>query len=101
MCARTYSRASTPTLAGPTSTRRGRQTGEGQTRARERPAFFGRRRGGGKAGPRAAFSPQTRLLYIPANENLCHELTGEVPKYVVGERYMGVAKNVMKMVADA
>ena len=56
---------------------------------------------GGKDWPPVAFSPQTRLLYIPANENLCHELTGEVPKYVVGERYMGVAKNVMKMVADA
>jgi len=56
---------------------------------------------GGKDWPPVAFSPQTRLLYIPANENLCHELTGEVPKYVVGERYMGVAKNVMKMVAGA
>jgi alcohol dehydrogenase (cytochrome c) len=56
---------------------------------------------GGKDWPPAAYSPQTRLLYIPANENLCTELTGEVPKYVPGERYMGVAKNVMKIVADA
>ena len=44
---------------------------------------------GGKDWPPVAFSPQTRLMYIPANENLCHELTGEVPKYVVGERYHG------------
>jgi len=56
---------------------------------------------GGKDWPPAAFSPQTRMLYIPANENLCHELTGETPKYVPGERYMGVANNVMKIVAGA
>ncbi len=56
---------------------------------------------GGKDWPPVAYSPQTRLLYIPANENLCTELTGEVPKYVPGERFMGVAKNVMKMVAGA
>jgi alcohol dehydrogenase (cytochrome c) len=56
---------------------------------------------GGKDWPPAAFSPRTRLIYIPANENLCHELVGETPKYVVGERYMGVAKNVMKIVEGA
>jgi alcohol dehydrogenase (cytochrome c) len=56
---------------------------------------------GGKDWPPVAYSPQTRMLYIPANENLCTELTGETPKYVRGERYMGVAKNVMKMVAGA
>src|SRR5207302_1522790 len=49
----------------------------------------------------AAYSPQTRMLYIPANDNLCTELTGEAPKYVQGERFMGVAKNVLKMVAGA
>ena len=56
---------------------------------------------GGKDWPPVAFSPRTRLMYIPANENLCSELTGEVPKYVVGERFMGVAKNVLKIVAGA
>jgi alcohol dehydrogenase (cytochrome c) len=56
---------------------------------------------GGKDWPPVAYSPQTRMLYIPANENLCAELTGEVPKYVQGERYMGVAKSVMMMVAGA
>jgi alcohol dehydrogenase (cytochrome c) len=56
---------------------------------------------GGKDWPPVAFSPQTRLIYIPANENLCQELMGETPKYVVGERFMGVAKSVMKMVAGA
>jgi alcohol dehydrogenase (cytochrome c) len=56
---------------------------------------------GGKDWPPIAFSPRTRLMYIPANENLCTELTGEVPKYVLGERFMGVAKNVLKIVAGA
>src|SRR5216684_2256136 len=56
---------------------------------------------GGKNWPPAAYSPQTRMLYIPANDNLCTQLTGEAPKYVQGERFMGVAKNVLKMVAGA
>jgi alcohol dehydrogenase (cytochrome c) len=56
---------------------------------------------GGKDWPPVAYSPQTRLLYIPANENLCTELTGEAPKYTPGERYMGVAKNIMKIVDGA
>jgi alcohol dehydrogenase (cytochrome c) len=56
---------------------------------------------GGKDWPPAAYSPKTRLLYIPANENLCAELTTVAPKYVPGERYTGVSKNVLLMVAGA
>jgi alcohol dehydrogenase (cytochrome c) len=56
---------------------------------------------GGKDWPPAAYSPKTRLLYIPANENLCTELTTVVPKYVPGERYTGVSKNVLLMLAGA
>jgi alcohol dehydrogenase (cytochrome c) len=56
---------------------------------------------GGKNWVPAAYSPQTRMLYIPANDNLCSELTGETPKYVPGERYMGVAKHALKMIVDA
>jgi alcohol dehydrogenase (cytochrome c) len=56
---------------------------------------------GGKDWPPVAFSPNTRMIYIPANDNLCAELSGETPKYVVGERYTGVAKNVMMMVDGA
>jgi alcohol dehydrogenase (cytochrome c) len=41
------------------------------------------------------------MMYIPANDNLCTELAGEPVKYVQGERYMGVAKNVLKMVAGS
>jgi alcohol dehydrogenase (cytochrome c) len=59
---------------------------------------------GGKDWPPAAFNPQTRLLYIPANENLCSVLSGvEQPKYTPGERYTGVPPNLntMKIVAGA
>jgi alcohol dehydrogenase (cytochrome c) len=56
---------------------------------------------GGKDWPPAAYSPRTRLLYIPANQNLCSELTAEVPKYVPGERYTGSSKNTLLMVAGA
>jgi alcohol dehydrogenase (cytochrome c) len=56
---------------------------------------------GGKDWPPVAYSPKTKLLYIPANENLCTELRGEQVKYVAGERYTGVALNTMLMVAGA
>jgi alcohol dehydrogenase (cytochrome c) len=56
---------------------------------------------GGKDWPPAAYSPKTRLIYIPANENLCTELNAEVPKYVAGERYTGVTTNVLRIRAGA
>src|SRR6266481_5417673 len=56
---------------------------------------------GGKDWPPAAYSPRTRLLYIPANENLCTELNAAVVKYVPGERYTGVTSNVLRIRADA
>ena len=45
---------------------------------------------GGKNWPPIAFSPKTRMIYIPANENLCETITA-VPaiKYVAGQRYTG------------
>src|SRR5207253_413553 len=36
---------------------------------------------GGKDWPPVAYSPKTRLLYIPANENLCGTITGEPATY--------------------
>ena len=43
---------------------------------------------GGKDWPPAAFNPKTRLLYIPANENLCQIIGGRPdPKYVAGQSY--------------
>jgi len=57
---------------------------------------------GGKDWPPAAFSPQTRLLYIPANENMCSEITGEpAKKFTPGERYTAVAKMVVTAVEGA
>src|SRR3989441_5161338 len=46
---------------------------------------------GGKNWPPIAFNPKTRMIYIPANENLCGTSIGEeeVP-YVPGHAYTGV-----------
>jgi alcohol dehydrogenase (cytochrome c) len=44
---------------------------------------------GGVDWPPAAFSPKTRLLYIPANENLCGTSIGEDVEYTPGERFVG------------
>jgi alcohol dehydrogenase (cytochrome c) len=44
---------------------------------------------GGKNWPPIAFSPKTRMIYIPANENLCGTSIGEKPTYVPGSRYTG------------
>jgi alcohol dehydrogenase (cytochrome c) len=44
---------------------------------------------GGKNWPPVAFSPKTRLLYIPANENLCETMTGAAVSYSPGQRYVG------------
>ena len=44
---------------------------------------------GGKDWPPVAYSPKTRLLYIPANENLCGTSIGEKATYTPGERFVG------------
>jgi alcohol dehydrogenase (cytochrome c) len=46
---------------------------------------------GGKDWPPAAWNPKTRLLYIPAQENLCATLKGEEkrPTYDPGKRFVG------------
>ncbi len=56
---------------------------------------------GGKDWPPAAYSPKTRLLYIPANENLCTELNAKVLKYQAGEPFTGVTTNVLRIRAGA
>ncbi|PYR51589.1 MAG: PQQ-dependent dehydrogenase, methanol/ethanol family [Acidobacteria bacterium] len=48
------------------------------------PSFWG-----GKDWPPIAFSPQTRMIYIPANENLCSTITGQKVEYRPGERFTG------------
>jgi alcohol dehydrogenase (cytochrome c) len=44
---------------------------------------------GGKDWPSEAYNPDTGLLYIPAHNNLCSELTGVPVENVAGEEYMG------------
>ncbi|HQT19306.1 MULTISPECIES: methanol/ethanol family PQQ-dependent dehydrogenase [unclassified Acidovorax] len=46
---------------------------------------------GGKDWVPEAYSPKTGMLYVPANNNLCSEFTGESVKYKKGELYIGVA----------
>jgi alcohol dehydrogenase (cytochrome c) len=45
---------------------------------------------GGKNWPPIAFSPKTRMIYIPANENLCQTMTGDgANSYRPGQRFVG------------
>jgi alcohol dehydrogenase (cytochrome c) len=44
---------------------------------------------GGKDWPPAAYSPKTRYIYIPANENLCTQLEGEEVEYRRGQQFTG------------
>jgi alcohol dehydrogenase (cytochrome c) len=44
---------------------------------------------GGKDWPPAAFSPRTRLLYIPANDNICAHMIGEEVEYREGRPFIG------------
>ena len=50
---------------------------------------------GGKNWPPIAFSPKTRMIYIPANENLCDWLTGNEVEYEAGERYIGASSGLV------
>ena len=54
-----------------------------------RPAVFCPSLSGGKNWPPAAFNPNTRLLYIPANENLCTSMEGREVEYTPGRAFMG------------
>ena len=44
---------------------------------------------GGKNWPPVAFSPETRMIYIPANENLCSTSIGRDVLYEAGAAYVG------------
>src|SRR5580765_3056799 len=44
---------------------------------------------GGKNWPPIAFSPETRMIYIPANENICGTSVGREVEYVPGKNYTG------------
>jgi len=55
---------------------------------------------GGKNWPPIAYSPQTRLVYVPANENLCASMEGMPVTYSPGSAFTG-ARTVMSIVPGA
>ena len=55
---------------------------------------------GGKNWPPIAFSPQTRLIYVPANNNLCAAMEGLPVKYAPGSAFTG-ARAVVSIVPGA
>ena len=50
---------------------------------------------GGKNWPPIAFSPKTRMIYIPANENLCATLIGRPATYTAGSSYTGATSTLV------
>ena len=53
------------------------------------PSHWGR-----KNWPPIAFSPKTRMIYIPANENLCGTLIGREIQYVAGRNFTGATNTI-------
>ena len=49
---------------------------------------------GGKNWPPIAFNPKTRMIYIPANENLCAKMIGRKIQYVAGRSYTGATSTL-------
>jgi alcohol dehydrogenase (cytochrome c) len=56
---------------------------------------------GGKNWPPIAFSPKTRMIYIPANNNMCGSSTGTEVEYSAGNGFTGVKMEPMTTVAGA
>jgi alcohol dehydrogenase (cytochrome c) len=51
---------------------------------------------GGKNWPPIAYSPQTRMIYIPVNNNLCMTFTGQPVEYTPGRPFIG-ARSTMSL----
>lgn len=56
---------------------------------------------GGKDWPPAAYNPDTGLVYIPANENLCTAMAGEVIEYRRGQGFTGLSDSEFFIADDA
>src|SRR5213079_2354685 len=50
---------------------------------------------GGKNWPPIAFSPKTRMIYIPANENLCGAIIGRKVEYSLGKAFTGATSTLL------
>ena len=61
----------------------------------DKPATFCPSLWGGKDWPPAAFSPRTRLLYIPANDNVCSHMTGLEEEYRKGRTFIGAESELI------
>jgi alcohol dehydrogenase (cytochrome c) len=55
---------------------------------------------GGKNWPPGAFNPMTRMLYFPANENLCTTMVGKPVEYNAGRSFTG-ASNTLALAPGA
>lgn len=49
---------------------------------------------GGKNWPPIGFNPKTRMIYIPANENLCSTMIGRPVTYTPGRAFTGMSNNL-------
>jgi alcohol dehydrogenase (cytochrome c) len=56
---------------------------------------------GGKNWPPAAFHPETRLLYIPATNNMCRSLENVEVRYTAGKAFVGVRGGRTELVPGA
>jgi len=56
---------------------------------------------GGKNWPPAAYSPQTGLFYIPANDNYCSSFEGVPVEYRPGQNFTGTANSTASIVPGA
>jgi alcohol dehydrogenase (cytochrome c) len=50
---------------------------------------------GGKNWPPVAYSPKTRMIYIPANENLCGRIVGRPISYTAGRAFTGATNQLL------
>jgi alcohol dehydrogenase (cytochrome c) len=50
---------------------------------------------GGKNWPPIGFNPETRMIYIPANENLCATIIGREIEYKPGTSYVGATTTLL------
>ena len=50
---------------------------------------------GGKNWPPIAYSPKTRMIYIPANENLCARIVGRPVSYAAGRGFTGATSALL------
>ena len=56
---------------------------------------------GGKDWPAASYNPDTKLLYIPANNNMCESIEGKKQTLVVGQPWYGADTDSAKLKPEA